>query len=126
MPAKVDEIFENISKLSMMEVFDLVKKIETEYGVSAMAPVAAAPTTGGDAEVKPEIEKTEFKVNLKDVGQEKIKVIKALRSVTTLALKEARDMVDSAPCVVKDSASKEEAQKIKEALEAAGAKVELA
>lgn len=123
MPVKVDEIFENISKLSMIEVFDLVKKIETEYGVSSMAPVAAA--TGGVADVEPEAEKTEFKVSLKDAGSEKIKVIKALRSVTTLALKEARDMVDSAPCVVKDAVSKEESQKIKEALEAAGAKVEL-
>ena len=127
MPAKVDDIFDGISKLSMMEVFDLVKKIEEKYGVTASAPAAAAPVAAaGAAAGEAEAEKTEFKVSLKDFGAEKIKVIKALRSVTSLALKEAKDMVESAPCVVKDAAPKEEAEKIKEALEAVGAKVELA
>ncbi len=120
------KILEEVKKLSVVELLDLVKEIEDEFGVSAAAPVAAvaAPVAGAEGAAAA-AEKTEFKVTLKEMGSEKIKVIKALRSVSELALKEAKDAVESAPYVVKDSASKEDADKIKEALEAAGAKVEL-
>jgi large subunit ribosomal protein L7/L12 len=126
MSSKITNILEEINKLSVLELVDLVKKIEDEYGVSAAAPVAvAAPSAAAAEGSAAEAEKTEFKVILKDIGSEKIKVIKALRSVTSLAIKEAKDAAESAPYVVSESAPKDEAQKIKEALEAAGAKVEL-
>ncbi len=117
-------IIEKIEKMSLLEVAELVKALEEKFGVSASMPVAAAgPAPASDAQ--PAEEKTEFKVTLKDIGSEKIKVIKALRSVTSLALKEAKDMAESAPAVVAEAANKEDANKIKDALEAAGAKVEL-
>ena len=119
------KIIDEISKMSVMDLAELVKALEDKFGVTAVAPsaaVAAAPVAAGVVEA----EKTEFKVTLKDFGAEKIKVIKALRAVTSLALKEAKDAVESAPFVVAESASKEDANKIKETLEAAGAKVELA
>ncbi len=117
------QLIEEIKKMSVVELAELVKAIEEEFGVSAAAPVAAAPAAG-EAPAQEE-EKNEFKVILKDFGPEKIKVIKALRSVTSLSLKDAKDMVESAPCDVADAVPKDEAKKIKEALEAAGAKVEL-
>lgn len=118
---------EDIGKMSVMDLANLIKEIEDTFDVSASAMVAAAPVAGAaaGAEVASAEEKTEFKVTLKDAGGEKIKVIKALRSVTSKALKEAKELAESAPCVIAESASKDEAQKMKEALEAAGAKVEL-
>ena len=123
MSAKVTQIFDDICKLSMVEVFDLVKKIEVEFNVTASAPMAAA---AAPVDAAADSEKTEFKVTLKEAGADKIKVIKALRAaVPSLGLKEAKDMAEGAPCIIKDAVAKEEAQKIKETLEAAGAKVEL-
>jgi len=127
MAEKVEKVFGEIKDMTIMEIANLVKKIEEEFGVSAAAPaaVAAAPAAGG-APAAAEEEKSEFKVTLKDVGAEKIKVIKALRSVVSgLSLKDAKDMAESAPAVVAESAPKDDAKKMKEALEAAGAKVEL-
>lgn len=121
----VSEIVEQVSKMSLLEVAELVKALEEKFGVSAAAPVAAVAAAPAGQEKAAEAEKTEFKVTLKDSGAEKIKVIKALRTVTSLTLKEAKDTVESAPAVIAESASKEDANKMKEALEAAGAKVEL-
>ena len=119
------QIIEEIGKLTVIELAALVKDLEEEFGVSAAAPVAAvaaAPAAGGADAAE---EKTDFKVTLKEAGSEKIKVIKALRSVTSLALKEAKDVVEGVPSVIAESAPKEEADKMKQALEDAGAKVEL-
>ena len=127
------KMIEEIKKMSVVELAELIKAIETEFGVSAAAPVAvagaasAAPAGAAEAVA----EKSEFKVTLKDGGAEKIKVIKALREAATgfgktIGLKEAKDMVEGAPAVIFESAPKDEAKKMKEALEAAGAKVELA
>jgi large subunit ribosomal protein L7/L12 len=122
---KISEIVEQVSKMSLLEVADLVKALETKFGVSA-APVAAAATaSAGPEKAAAAEEKTEFKITLKDSGANKINVIKALRSVTTLTLKDAKDMVENVPAVIAESASKDDSKKIKEALEAAGAKVEL-
>jgi large subunit ribosomal protein L7/L12 len=121
--SNIDQIVEQVSKMSLLEVAELVKALEDKFGVSAAAPVAAVAAPAEAA--APAEEKTEFKVTLKDTGSEKIKVIKALRSVTSLNLKDAKDMVESAPAVVAESAAKDDANKMKEALEAAGAKVEL-
>lgn len=121
-----DKILEEIKKMSVVELASLVKAIEEEFGVSAAAPVAVAagPAQAGGAPA--EEEKSEFKVTLKDIGAEKIKVIKALRSaVSGLSLKDAKEMAESAPSVVAEAAPKDDAKKIKETLEAAGAKVEL-
>lgn len=120
----IDKIIDDISKLSVMELAELVKSLEDKFGVSAAAPVAAAPAAAATA-APAEEEKSEFKVTLKDMGSEKIKVIKAVRSLTSLSLKEAKDLVEGAPSVVAESASKDDAKKMKETLEAAGAKVEL-
>lgn len=122
-----EKIIDEIKKMSVMDLVNLVKKIEDEFGVSAAAPVAAVaavPAGGGDAGAVEE--KSEFKVTLKDIGAEKIKVIKALRaSIQGLSLKDAKEMAEGAPCVVSEAASKDDSKKMKEALEAAGAKVEL-
>ncbi|MBD3231082.1 50S ribosomal protein L7/L12 [Candidatus Dependentiae bacterium] len=120
----VGDLVEEISKLTVLEMAELVKALEEKYGVSAAAPVAAAPASAAPAQAEEE-EKAEFKVTLKEVGSEKIKVIKALRSVTSLTLKEAKDMTEAVPAVIAETAPKEEAKKIKETLESAGAKVEL-
>ncbi len=124
MSERVDNAFDIIKDMTLMEAANLVKKMEDELGITAAAPVAvaaAAPAAGAPAE-----EKSEFKVTLKEAGGEKIKAIKALRSaVSGLSLKDAKEMVESAPSVVAESAPKDDAKKIKEALEAAGAKVEL-
>lgn len=120
------ELIKEIGKLSVIELAQLIKDLENEFGVSAAAPVAVAAASTGAADAAPvAAEKNEYKVVLKDSGADKIKVIKALRSVTTLALKEAKDMVEGAPATVAESAPKEEAAKMKQALEEAGAKVEL-
>ena len=121
----VDEAFELISAMSILEARDLVKKIEEEFGVTAAAPVAVAVAAGGgDGGAAPE-EKTEFTVTLKDFGENKINVIKAIREVTTLGLKEAKEFVESAPAAVKEDVSKEEADEVKAKLEGAGAAVEI-
>ncbi len=116
-------IVEEIGKLSVMELADLVKALEDKFGVSAAMPVAAAAPAAVAA--APKEEKNEFKVTLKESGAEAIKVIKALRTVTTLSLGDAKKAVESAPFVISEAAPKEEANKIKKALEEAGAKVEL-
>ncbi len=121
------KIVEEISKMSVMELAELVKTLEEKFGVSAAAPVAASAAVSSAAPVAAaQEEKSEFKVILKEAGSDKIKVIKALRSVTTLALGAAKEAVEGAPFVVSEAAPKEDAQKIKKALEEAGAKVELA
>ncbi len=123
-----DEIIDAIKTMSVLDLADLVKSLETEFGVSA-APVAvaAAPTAAPSeqAEAPSEEEKTEFTVTLKSFGEKKIEVIKAVREVTTLGLKQAKDLVEAAPQVVKEGVPKEEAETAKQKLEAAGATVEI-
>jgi len=125
--AKVDEVLEAIKSLSVLEAADLAKKMQEEFGIEAAAPVAvAAPGAGagGDGGAPAE-EQDEFDVILTAAGDKKIQVIKEVRSVTTLGLKEAKDLVDSAPKAVKEKVSKEEAEKIKAAIEGAGGSVEI-
>ena len=117
------EMIEAIKELSVLELNELVKACEEEFGVSAAAGVVVA-AAGGDGAGAPE-EKTEFDVELTEVGPNKVKVIKVVREATGLGLKEAKDVVDGAPKVVKEGASKEEAEDIKAKLEAEGAKVTL-
>ena len=117
------EIIDAIKELSVLELNDLVKACEEEFGVSAAAGVVVAAAGAGDAAAAEE--KTEFDVELTEVGPNKVKVIKVVREVTGLGLKEAKDVVDGAPKVVKEGASKEEAEDIKSKLEAEGAKVTL-
>ena len=122
---KVLNLIEEVKGLTVLELSELVKELEEEFGVSAQAPVAAvaaAPAAGGAEAAE---EKTEFDVVLKAVGQEKIKVIKAVREITGLGLKEAKAVVDGAPKAVKEGASKEEAEEIKTKLEEVGAEVEV-
>ena len=121
---KLRKIIESVEKLTVLELSDLVKALEEKFGVSAAAPVAfAAP--GGAAAAPPEEEKTEFTVVLTAVGDKKIQVIKEVRAVTDLGLKEAKDLVESAPGPIKEDVTKEEAEAIKTKLEAVGAIVEL-
>lgn len=119
----VEEILSAIDEMTVLELNDLVKACEEKYGVSAAAGVVVA-AAGGDAGAAVE-EKTEFDVELTEVGPNKVKVIKVVREATGLGLKEAKDLVDSAPKMVKEAASKEEADEIKAKLEAEGAKVTL-
>jgi large subunit ribosomal protein L7/L12 len=120
-----DEFIAEIKKMTVLELSELVKAIEEEFGVSA-APVAVAAPAGGSAGAAPAAEeKTEFTVILKEVGENKINVIKAVREFTTLGLKEAKELVESAPKPVKESVNKDEAASIKKKLEEAGAKVEV-
>ncbi len=123
----IDEIVEAIKNMSVLEVAELVKKLEEEFGVSAAAMVAAAPAAGAGAPAggQAEEEKTEFDVILKSPGGNKIQVIKVVREITGLGLKEAKDLVDNAPKPVKEGVPKEEAEQIKGKLEEAGAEVEL-
>ena len=117
-----------IKKLSVLELSELVKALEAEFGVSAAAPVlAAAPAAAAPAEAAAAAaeEQTEFSVILKEIGANKISVIKAVREVTTLGLKESKDLVESAPKAVKEGVNKEEAATVKEKLEAAGATAEI-
>jgi len=125
MSNKVETILEEIKGLTLLEAADLVKKMEEAFGVSAAAaaPVVVAGAAGGAA--APAEEKTEFSVVLTDVGANKINVIKAVREVTSLGLKEAKDLVDGAPKPVKEGVNKEEAATIKKKFEDAGAKVEI-
>jgi large subunit ribosomal protein L7/L12 len=125
--AGVDSIFESLGKMSVLELVELKNKIEEEWGITAAAPVAvAAPggaAAGGDGAAAEE--KTSFDVMLTEAGGQKIQVIKVVRAVTGLGLKEAKDLVDSAPKPVKEGATQEEADQIKAQLEEAGATVEL-
>ncbi len=119
------EIMATIKNMTVLELAELVKTLETEFGVSAAVPaVAAAPSAEAAAEVTAE-EQTEFTVLLKDIGANKISVIKAVRELTTLGLKEAKDLVESAPTTVKEGITKDEAATTKQKLEAAGATVEI-
>ena len=118
-----EEIFGGIRELSIMEVSWLVKQLEEEFGVSAAAPVAVAAAPAAAAE--PVEEQTEFTVLLKEIGPNKISVIKAVREVTSLGLKEAKDLVEAAPKAVQEGVPKESADEIKKKLEAAGAIVEV-
>jgi large subunit ribosomal protein L7/L12 len=117
-----EDILESISKMTVMEVVDLISDMEEKFGVTAAAAVAAAPAAGGGEAAE---EKTEFDVALADMGGNKVAVIKAVRAITGLGLKEAKDKVESAPCVLKEGVSKEEADDFKKQLEEAGATVEL-
>ena len=122
----VDTIFEQLGSMTVLELVELKKKIEDEWGITAAAPVAVAaagaPAAGGDAAVE---EKTSFDVVLTEAGGQKIQVIKVVRAVTGLGLKEAKDLVDGAPSAVKEGVNQEEADSIKAQLEEAGATVEV-
>ncbi len=121
------EILEKIEKMSVLELADLVKALEEKFGVTAAMPVAMTANAGGEAvsgEAKEE-EKTDFDVVLKEIGPNKIKVIKEIRTITALGLKESKDLVDGAPNTVKEHVDKKEAEGIKEKLEAVGAVVEI-
>ena len=124
--AAVDTVFEQLGSMTVLELVELKKKIEDEWGITAAAPVAvaAAGAPGGDGAAAAE-EKTSFDVVLTAAGGQKIQVIKVVRAVTGLGLKEAKDLVDSAPNPVKEGAAKEEADSIKAQLEEAGATVEI-
>ena len=123
--AKVDSILEEIKGLTLLEASDLVKKMEEAFGVSAAAAAPVAAAGGAAAGAAPAEEKTEFTVTLTDVGGNKINVIKAVREVTSLGLKEAKDLVDGAPKPIKEGVSKDEAATIKKKFEDVGAKVEV-
>lgn len=123
MSEKITQIIDEVKALTVLELSELVKAMEEEFGVSAAAPVAVAgPAAGGEAAAA---EKTEFDVVLADVGANKIAVIKVVREITGLGLKEAKDLVEAAPKAVKEAASKDDAEALKAKLEEAGAKVEL-
>ena len=123
--AKLDKIVDDLSSLTVLEAAELAKLLEEKWGVSAAAPVAMAAVAGGGGEAAAAEEKTEFDVILIAAGAQKINVIKEVRAVTSLGLKEAKDLVEGAPKAVKEGVSKDEAEKIKKQLEAAGATVEL-
>lgn len=123
-PTAIDEIMATIKNMTVLELSELVKALEAEFGVSAPAPVAALAEAAAPAPAVAE-EKTEFTVILKDIGANKISVIRAVRELTTLGLKEAKDFVESAPQTVKEGVSKDEATAVKQKLEAAGATVEV-
>src|SRR5512143_3481389 len=121
----VQEIVEKIEKLTLLEAAELKKALEEKFGVTAAAPMMMAGAMPGAAAAPAAEEKTEFTVVLKEAGAQKINVIKVVRAATGLGLKEAKDLVDGAPKPVKESISKDEAEKLKKELEEAGAKVEL-
>ena len=124
--ANLEKIVDELSSLTVLEAAELAKLLEGKWGVSAAAAVAvAAAPAGGGAAAAPVEEQTEFTVVLSAIGDKKIEVIKEVRAITALGLKEAKDLVEAAPKPVKEGVSKEEAEKIKAALEKAGAKVEL-
>ena len=124
--ANLEKIVDELSTLTVLEAAELAKLLEAKWGVSAAAAVAVAAAPGaGPAAAVPVEEKTEFTVMLTAIGDKKIEVIKEVRAITALGLKEAKDLVEGAPKAVKEGVTKEEAEKIKAALEKAGAKVEL-
>jgi len=120
---KREDVLKYLENSNMLEISELISEIEDKFGVSAAAPVAVA--VAGDAGGEATEEKTEFNVELSGAGDKKINVIKAVREITSLGLKEAKDMVDGAPTIVKEGASKDEAEEIKKKLEEAGASVAL-
>ena len=123
--AAVDTVFEQLGSMTVLELVELKKKIEEEWGITAAAPVAVAPAAGGGGDGAAAEEKTSFDVVLTGAGQQKIQVIKVVRAVTGLGLKEAKDLVDSAPKPVKEGIAQDEADSIKAQLEEAGAEVEV-
>lgn len=124
--SKVDEIIEAVKNMKVLELAELVKALEEEFGVTAAAPVVAAAAPGAAAEAAPaEEEQTEFDVVLSSFGSNKIQVIKVVRALTGLGLKEAKELVDNAPKTVKEAVTKEEAEKVKKELEEVGATVEV-
>ena len=124
MAVSKEDILETLSNMTVMEVVDLIAAMEEKFGVSAAAAVAAAPAAAADGAAAVE-EKDEFDVVLASFGEKKVGVIKAVRAITGLGLKEAKDMVESAPTAIKEGASKDEAEELKKQLEEAGATVEL-
>jgi large subunit ribosomal protein L7/L12 len=125
MAVSKEDILETISNMTVMEVVDLISAMEEKFGVSAAAAVAAAPVAGAAEGGAAAEEKTEFDVVMSSFGDNKVAVIKAVRGVTGLGLKEAKEMVEGAPSTIKEAASKDEAEEIKKKLEEAGASVEL-
>ena len=123
--ADLQRLVDDLSKLTVLEAADLAKLLEEKWGVSAAAAVAVAAAPGAGAAAAPVEEKTQFTVVLAAIGDKKIEVIKEVRALTGLGLKEAKDLVEGAPKPIKDSVSKDEAEKIKATLEKVGAKVEL-
>jgi len=123
--ADLNKIIEDLSSLTVVEAAELSKQLEEKWGVTAAAAVAAAPAAGAAAGAAPAEEKDEFTIVLASAGDKKINVIKEIRAVTSLGLKEAKDLVEGAPKEVKTGVNKKEAEEIKQKLEAAGAKVEL-
>lgn len=122
-----EQILDTIANMSVMDIVDLIKQMEEKFGVSAAAPVAVAamPGAAAGAAAAPAEEKTEFAVILKAAGDKKVEVIKVVRAITGLGLKEAKDLVEGAPQTVKEGVSKDDAAKFKKELEAAGATVEI-
>lgn len=125
MAVSKEDILETISNMSVMEVVDLIEAMEEKFGVSAAAPVAVAAGPAGGGEAEAAEEKTEFDVVLASFGANKVAVIKAVRAITGLGLKEAKDLVEGAPAPIKEGATKDEAEDIKKQLEEAGATVEV-
>tara|TARA_Y100000589_G_scaffold108382_1_gene103006 strand:- start:1074 stop:1451 length:378 start_codon:yes stop_codon:yes gene_type:complete len=123
--ANLEKIAEDLSSLTVLEASELTKILEEKWGVSAAAPVAAAPAAGAGASDAPAEEKTEFEIHLASAGDKKINVIKEVRTITGLGLKEAKDLVEGAPSKLKDGVGKDDAEKFKKQLEEAGATVEL-
>lgn len=123
--SKVDDVMKVVEGMTVLELSELVKACEDKFGVTAAAPAVAVAAAGGGAAAEEEEEKTSFTVNLTGVGSNKIAVIKEIRAITELGLKEAKDLVDSAPKAIKENVTKEEAEEIKKKIEATGATVEL-
>jgi large subunit ribosomal protein L7/L12 len=125
MAVSKEDILETLSNMTVMEVVDLISAMEEKFGVSAAAAVAAAPAASDAAAGEAAVEKDEFEVVLASFGEKKVAVIKAVRAITGLGLKESKDMVEGAPTTIKESVSKTEAEELKKQLEEAGATVEL-
>ncbi len=125
MAVSKEDLLETISNMSVMEVVDLISAMEEKFGVSAAAPVAVAAAPGAAAEAAAAEEQTEFNVMLTSFGANKVQVIKAVRGITGLGLKEAKDLVEGAPTAVKEGVTKQEAEELKKQLEEAGASVEV-
>ncbi len=125
MAVSKEEILETLSNMTVMEVVDLISAMEEKFGVSAAAAVAAAPAAAGESGAEAVEEKDEFDVVLTSFGEKKVAVIKTVRTITGLGLKEAKDMVEAAPTTIKEAASKPESEDLKKQLEEAGATVEL-
>jgi large subunit ribosomal protein L7/L12 len=123
--AQIEQMIEEVKGMTVLELNQLVKALEDEFGVSAAAMAAPAAAAGPAVAAEAAEEKTEFDVLLNSIGDKKINVIKAVREVTSLGLKEAKELVESAPCAVKEGVNKDEAEEIKKKFEAAGAQVEI-